>query len=129
MMHVQGRDTRRWLAALALVLLLVLAAHQFLGASGIPALQSRQRELQRLQKAVQSLQEENKGLERSIRSLNDDPRAIERIAREEMKLARPGEVIYTLPSPPQRPSYGPQAPSSAPQAAAPPSPPARKSSP
>ena len=35
------------------------------------------------------------------KSLKTDPKAIERIAREEMGLARPGEMIFKIPDTPQ----------------------------
>ena len=40
-------------------------------------------------------------LERRIRQLRSDPNAIEQIAREELKMAKPGDVIYTLPPAPK----------------------------
>ncbi len=59
---------------------------------------------------MRRLTEENERLDRQIRRLRNDPQAIERIAREEMKLARPGEVIYTLPAPPEPSTAAPSAP-------------------
>jgi cell division protein FtsB len=40
-------------------------------------------------------------LEIVIESLKSDPKAIEKEAREQLRYARPGEVVYTLPNQPQ----------------------------
>ncbi len=42
------------------------------------------------------------GLEEQVRSLQEDPMAKERIAREELDLAKPGEVVILLPREEQR---------------------------
>jgi len=36
-----------------------------------------------------------------VQALRSDPKAVERIAREEMGLARPGEMIFKIPDNPQ----------------------------
>jgi cell division protein FtsB len=42
------------------------------------------------------LKRENAGLREEARRLAEDPAAIESIAREEMGLIRPGEVLFML---------------------------------
>ncbi len=79
----------------------LLSVYQVLGENGYFKLRAHQKEVSRLEKEVQRLAEENQRLERQIQRLRSDPAAVEQIAREEMKLVRPGEVIYALPSPPQ----------------------------
>lgn len=85
-------------AILALILVCVaLVVHEIFGEHGYLALRRQRKEYQALQQQIQQLQEENQKLEKQIKSLKSDPQAIEKQAREELHLARPGEVIYTLP--------------------------------
>lgn len=95
---------RRWLLALGCLLFLFFSLHQLLGENGYLTLRARQREVRQLENEVRRLTEENHRLDREVNRLRNDPAAIERVAREEMKLARPGEIIYytppAAPSPP-----------------------------
>lgn len=100
---------RHWLVAAGALLLLLLCLHQVFGQNGYFTLRARRKEVRELELEVRRLAEENQRLERDIERLRNDPSAIERVAREEMKLARPGEVIYTLPAPPPAPSPSVQA--------------------
>jgi len=79
------------------LLCLALLVHQIFGPNGLLALRRQQKELETLQQKIQQLQQENEQLERQIKALRSDPKAIERLAREQMHMARPGELIYTLP--------------------------------
>ena len=99
MMRLSWEDARiRRLAFLALALVMIfLVVHEIFGDHGYLALRRRRRELETLQQQVKQLQEENKKLEDEIKALKSDPKAIEKLAREQMKLARPGEIIYILP--------------------------------
>lgn len=85
-------------AILALILVCVaLVVHEIFGEHGYLALRREKAQYQALQQQIQELQEKNQKLEKQIEGLKSDPRAIEKIAREQMRLARPGEIIYTLP--------------------------------
>jgi cell division protein FtsB len=82
------------------VLLLVciaLVVHEIFGQHGFLAMRRQQKEVEALQQQLQRLQQENLELEKQIKALRSDPKAIERVAREQMRMARPGEIIYTLP--------------------------------
>lgn len=81
---------------LALVCI-ALVVHEIFGQHGYLALRHQKKELESLQQQIQRLQQENQQLELQIKALKSDPKAIEKLAREQMKLARPGEIIYTLP--------------------------------
>ena len=48
----------------------------------------------RLQAEVARLEAENAALAADIKALHDDPFRIEAIAREELGLARPGEIVF-----------------------------------
>ncbi len=81
------------------VLAILLAFHIIFGANGIVVYQKKRSEYRALQKEVEQLQKDNQALADQIRALKSDPRAIEREAREQLRYARPGEVIYLLPQP------------------------------
>jgi cell division protein FtsB len=62
------------------------------------------REHARLTVEIGQLEREVAALEEEIRALDGDPVAVERIAREELSLGRPGEVVVFLgPGPLERP--------------------------
>ncbi len=99
-------------AILGLVLVCVaLAVHEIYGDYGYLAFRRQKREYNVLQQEVRRLQEENQQLERRIGALKSDPKTIESIARGELHMARPGELIYTLPEKSKDPK--PQDPSTA----------------
>jgi len=77
--------------------LLVLLVHDIFGSHGIVAMRSTQKEIEDIRAQIGKINEENKSLTEEVNSLKTDPRAIEHIAREEMGLARPGEMIFKIP--------------------------------
>jgi cell division protein FtsB len=88
--------------------LLALLVHDVFGAHGFVAMRRTQKEIDQIRDQIGKLNAENQSLAGQVNSLKSDPRAIERIAREEMGLARPGEMIFKLPDPakpadPQKP--------------------------
>jgi cell division protein FtsB len=85
-------------AVLALILVCVaLIVHEVFGEHGLLALRQQRKEYESLQREIQQLQQENQKLEQQIKALKSDPKAIEKLAREQMHLTRPGEIIYSLP--------------------------------
>jgi len=88
------RKNARQILILALFALLV---HDIFGAHGFIAMRRTQKEIDQVREQIGKLNNENKSLSNQVNSLKTDPKAIERIAREEMGLARPGEIIYKLP--------------------------------
>jgi cell division protein FtsB len=88
------RRHARQILGLALFALLV---HDIFGAHGFIAMRRTQREIAQIRAQIGKVNTENKSLTDQVNSLKTDPKAIERIAREEMGLARPGELIYKLP--------------------------------
>ena len=94
--------SRRKLATAGVALLAcLLAVHVVAGPNGLFPYQQKRAEYRKLGKEVEQLQVENERLAKQIESLKSDPQAIEREAREQLRYARPGEVVYTLPNPPQ----------------------------
>jgi cell division protein FtsB len=63
-----------------------------------------EREINDARDEISKLDDENRALADQVGALKSDPRIIERIAREEMGLARPGEVIFKVPADPASPS-------------------------
>jgi cell division protein FtsB len=95
---------RRHARTILSVLVLALLVHDVFGAHGFLAMRRTQKEIERLRQEIQQVNEENRALADQVKSLKSDPRMIERIAREEMGLARPGELIFKLPAPPANPN-------------------------
>jgi cell division protein FtsB len=94
---------RRKLATAGMSLLVVmLAYHVVFGANGMMSYQHKRGENHRLQQDILRLQQENDRVSQRVRGLKSDPKAIEREAREQLKYARPGEVVYVAPEPPPR---------------------------
>ena len=88
------RRNARQILAFALFALLV---HDVFGPHGFLAMRRTQKEIEQIRDQIGKLNNDNKSLSGQVNSLKTDPKAIERIAREEMGLARPGEIIYKLP--------------------------------
>jgi len=80
------------------VLALVMAYHVLFGANGVIAYHHKRGESRELQHQIDTLKQENEAVEKQIKALKDDPEAIEKEAREKLKYARPGEVVFTLPA-------------------------------
>lgn len=89
---------RRHLREILAIALLTLAVHDVFGAHGFLAMRRTQKEIQGLRDKITRLNQENSKLSSQVKALKSNPKAIERIAREEMGLARPGEIIFKLPS-------------------------------
>jgi cell division protein FtsB len=96
---------RRKLATAGMLLLVVmLAYHVVFGANGMVAYQHKRAENRKLQQDILRLEQENGRISQRVRELKTDPKAIEREAREQLKYARPGEVVYIAPEPPAQSS-------------------------
>jgi cell division protein FtsB len=86
-----------WFLITGLVLLIL---QDVFGTHGVLAMRRSAKEAADIRKEIDRLDEENRKLQDRVKSLKTDPAAIERIAREEMGLARPGEMIFKIPSKP-----------------------------
>lgn len=91
----------RRLCLLAIVLAVAwLGVHAVLGPQGLLALHRRQQQVAAAMQRIHELEDQNRQLNRSVKELRTDPQSIETIAREQLHLTRPGEVVYTYPSKP-----------------------------
>jgi cell division protein FtsB len=88
----------RYILALGLFL---IAMHDVFGSHGLLAMHRTQAQVKQLHTEIDRLNHENGELSKQVQALRTDPKAVERIAREEMGLARPGEMIFKLPEQPQ----------------------------
>jgi cell division protein FtsB len=96
---------RRKLATAGIgVLLCVMSYHVVFGANGLMVYQQKRKEHGQLQQQIQSLQQQNGAIEQQIKAFKTDPKAIEKEARVQLHYARPGEVVYTLPTQPAPPA-------------------------
>ena len=66
------------------------------GANGLMDYQQKRRESRELDRQIKALQQQNGGMEQEIKALKNDPKTIEKEARERLRYARPGEVVYTV---------------------------------
>ena len=81
------------------VLAVWMFVHVMFGPNGMVVYQRKRAEYQKLQQDIQELQKENTHYSNEVKALKSDPKAIEKAAREELRYARPGEVVYVVPSP------------------------------
>ena len=91
---------RRHLAKILGVALLALGIHDVFGAHGYLAMRRSQKEVEELRGQIERLNHENQQLAEHVNALKTDPDTIEKIAREEMGLAKPGEMIFKMPAQP-----------------------------
>jgi len=79
------------------LLVLVMMVHDIFGTHGFLAMRRTQNEIDKVQANLDQLSKENEQLEQEVKDLKSDPRLIEKIARDDLGLARPGEVIIRVP--------------------------------
>jgi len=89
----RNRSVPRRLRLVALVLL-GLAAASVLGNRGLVRLYQMHQERTALEREVEQLGAANARLADEIRSLRTERGGVERIAREELGLVKPGELVY-----------------------------------
>ena len=85
----------------AIALALLMTWHVIYGKDGLSFWQRKRAQDHELQQQIKDLQQENAQMRQQVEQLKTDPNEIEREAREKLRLARPGEVIYMLPAEPQ----------------------------
>jgi cell division protein FtsL len=74
-----------------------LLLHDIFGAHGFLALRRTKLEIERVQSDITRLNKENLELSDEVKALKTDPHKIESIARDELGLAKPNEVIIKIP--------------------------------
>jgi cell division protein FtsL len=86
---------------LLVIFVVVLLVHDVFGTHGFLAMHRKQQEIQKVTRVLDRLNKENAELEKDVQDLKTDPQTIRKIAREELGLAQPGEIIIKLPAPEQ----------------------------
>jgi cell division protein FtsL len=79
------------------LLMLVMIVHDVFGTHGFLAMRRTHDEIQKVKADLDQLSKENAALAQEVKDLNSDPRLIEKIARDDLGLARPGEIIIRIP--------------------------------
>jgi cell division protein FtsB len=75
---------------------LLLSLLAMVGERGFFEVYKFSRHLARVDSRILTLEEENTRLRRQVVGLRSDPHQVERLAREELGLARPDEVIFEI---------------------------------
>jgi cell division protein FtsB len=87
---------RRGVHMLLLFVTLVLVIDALAGEKGLLESMRARRQYQQLARSLDDLRRENARLRDQVRRLRDDPAAIESLAREELGLVKPGEIVFIL---------------------------------
>lgn len=89
--HHYGRN-------LLIIFVVVLVVHDVFGPHGYLVMRRKQQEIQKVNQRLDQLSKENASLEQNVKDLKTDPQTIRKIAREELGLVKPGEIIIKLPA-------------------------------
>jgi len=82
--------------------ILIVLGSLVLARDGVPNLLALRHERQRLGEQAVAVLQENATLRDEIARLRDDDRYLERLARRELGLVGPGEVVYRFRRPPKQ---------------------------
>ena len=94
----EGRRVRPASVVVVSTLLSALVFGIFLVSDrGLLQVRKQRVQLAKAREEVAQLETGNKRLEAEVLALKNDPRSLEKIAREELNLVRPGEVVLVLP--------------------------------
>ena len=92
----------RWLIYLFGVLIILLALITVVGERGVLHLWRLRGEKNRLDEQNFHLQKENEALRQRVYRIRNDNAYLEKLAREELNLVRPGEIVYRFSNPANR---------------------------
>ena len=93
---MQGVIVRIAVAVFGLLTVAIILLAVF-NEKGALQVHERAKKLGAIQSEIIRLDTENKKLTAEIQALRSDPTAIEKLAREELKLVKPGEVVLVTP--------------------------------
>lgn len=94
--QIQSLLDRHGKALLGLAALFLLANDIF-GAHGFLAMRRLEKDIKEARQEIDRLNSENRDLAEQVKALRSDPHLIEKIARDELGLVRPGDVIIRIP--------------------------------
>lgn len=78
----------------------LLLLQDIFGTHGVLAMRRTQLQAKEVQREIDRLNEENRKLQDRVQHLKSDPATLEGIARDEMHLKRPGELVFPIPARP-----------------------------
>ena len=87
---------RRGLHLLLIFVTVVLVVDALVGEKGLMQSMNANRQYHELAASLDRLKRDNAALRDQMRRLNDDPATLESLARTELGLIRPGEVLFIL---------------------------------
>ena len=87
---------RRVVHLLLVFVTLVLVIDALIGEKGLVQSMRARRQYEEVAASLEALRRDNASLRDQVRRLNEDPSTIEGLAREELGLIRPGEVVFIL---------------------------------
>ena len=95
------RTQRRTTRVLVLLVSVILLGNALVGERGLIALLRSTNDIADISNLIETLRNENNGLREEVRSLREEPRAIEDLARSELGLIEPGEMVFIISEPGQ----------------------------
>ena len=81
----------------SLVVSVLLFVFFLAGDRGFLQVRKQRTQVGALQAEISAIDEKNRALEREVARLSEDPAAVEKIAREDLSLVAPGDVVLVLP--------------------------------
>jgi cell division protein FtsB len=87
---------RRGLQILLIFVTLVLVIDALIGDKGLTESRNARRQYLELQASLDQLRRDNSALRDEMRRLKEDPATIESLARQELGLIKPGEIVFIL---------------------------------
>jgi len=88
---------RQYGRTMLILFVAALFVHDIFGTHGYLAMRRTKKEIEKVQADLNRLNGENQRLAGEVKALKTDPHKIESIARDELGLAKPGEVIIKIP--------------------------------
>lgn len=99
----QPEPRRRLIPIWFIVLVLIMLGVMSFGDRGLLRVLQTKRQIAELEAQIAELEATNTELRKEIEALNTDLRTIERIARRELGMVRPDEVVFQFPPDPAQP--------------------------
>jgi len=90
------RSERRWVRPLLVLIAMIVLADALIGDQSLSSGIRARREYESLGVAVQTLRGQNERLRDEVRRLREDPGTIEYVARKDLGLAEPGEILVVV---------------------------------
>lgn len=87
---------KRGLQILLIFVTLVLVIDALIGDKGLTESMNARRQYREVQASLDQLRRDNATLREEKRRLSEDPETIESLARQELGLIRPGEIVFIL---------------------------------